>query len=58
MKTASDRDTRECACTAESENEAIRLAVRMLTQDYEEAVRRGEMPDDSWLVDPSPARRM
>ncbi len=36
---------------AATENEALRRAIRTLTQDYEEAVRRGEMPDDKWLVD-------
>lgn len=36
--------------TATSEAEAIRYAVRMLTQDYEDAVRQGKMPDDNWLV--------
>ena len=57
MKTAVDRDARDRKHTADSENEALRLAVRMLTQDYEDAVRQGEMPDDAWLVDPSAARR-
>ena len=57
MKTAVDRDARDRAYVADSENEALRLAVRMLTQDYEDAVRQGEMPDDAWLVEPSPARR-
>lgn len=51
MKTALGRGSRDRERSAESENEAIRLAVRMLTQDYEEAVRQGEMPDDAWLVD-------
>lgn len=55
MKTAVDRDPRDRECVADSENEALRLAVRMLTQDYEDAVRRGEMPDDAWLVDTSRA---
>lgn len=56
MKTALDRDARDRERTADSENEALRLAVRMLTQDYEDAVRQGEMPDDAWLVEASPAR--
>lgn len=57
MKTALDRVARDRERTADSENEALRLAVRMLTQDYEDAVRQGQMPDDAWLVEPSPARR-
>ncbi len=40
----------EGPCRAASEAEALRRAVRMLTQDYEAAVRQGEMPDDEWLV--------
>lgn len=35
---------------AASEGDAIRDAVRLLTQDYEDAVRNGHMPDDDWLV--------
>ena len=51
MKTAgSDARKRDGGCSATSEIEALRRAVRMLTEDYEEAVRRGELPDDSWLV--------
>lgn len=50
MKTASDRDIRTTPGTAPSESEALRRAVRMLTEDYEEAVRRGELPEDRWLV--------
>ena len=50
MKTAKDREACDADHTAGSENEALRRAVRMLTQDYEDAVRRGEMPDDAWLV--------
>ena len=34
-----------------SESEALRRAVRVLTQAYEEAVRQGQMPDDGWLVE-------
>ena len=40
----------EAPCRAASEAEALRRAVRMLTQDYEAAVRQGQMPDDTWLV--------
>lgn len=36
---------------APSENEALRRAVRILTQDYEAAVRGGEIPDDAWLIE-------
>jgi len=52
VKTAK-ADARENGSGADSENEALRKAVRMLTQDYEDAVRRGEMPDDAWLVAPA-----
>ena len=41
------RDVQRCAPT---EAEALRRAVRMLTEDYELAVRNGELPDDAWLV--------
>jgi hypothetical protein len=51
MRTAIDRDACGGERSAHSENEALRRAVRMLTQDYEDAVRRGEMPDDAWLVE-------
>jgi hypothetical protein len=51
MKPAADRDARDDERSASSENEALRRAVRLLTQDYEDAVRRGEMPDDGWLVE-------
>jgi hypothetical protein len=37
--------------SASTENEALRRAVRILTQDYEAAVRAGEMPDDAWLIE-------
>ena len=50
MKAAQDRGVREADRTAASEGDALRRAVRMLTQDYEDAVRRGELPDESWLV--------
>ena len=53
MKTVFDRDPSNGDRSASSENEALRKAVRMLTHDYEDAVRRGEMPDDAWLVEPS-----
>lgn len=53
MKPALDRHARDGERTAGSENEALRRAVRMLTQDYEDAVRRGEMPDEAWLVEPA-----
>ena len=43
--------TLDPAPNVSSENEALRRAVRMLTQDYEAAVRAGEMPDDAWLVE-------
>lgn len=56
MKTAVDGVACDTERSASSENEALRRAVRMLTQDYEDAVRRGEMPDDAWLVAPSTAR--
>ncbi|HEX2835366.1 MAG TPA: hypothetical protein VHW00_20295 [Thermoanaerobaculia bacterium] len=53
MKPAVDRDACDGERRASSPNEALRRAVRMLTQDYEDAVRRGEMPDDAWLVETS-----
>jgi hypothetical protein len=51
MKTAVQRDARDAPRRAGSEADALRRAVRMLTQDYEDAVRQGQLPDDSWLVD-------
>lgn len=51
MKTAGERDARDAPRRAASESEALRRAVRMLTQDYEAAVRHGELPHDDWLVD-------
>ncbi len=39
---------------AESEMEALRRAIRILTMDYEDSVRRGDMPDDRWLVEQGP----
>ena len=50
MKTADDRDAPDCPRFAPSEGEALRRAVRLLTESYEDAVRRGELPEDSWLV--------
>lgn len=35
---------------AQTEVEALRLAARMLTEDYEAAIRTGKLPEDSWLV--------
>lgn len=52
MNPALARDARdEAPCGAASESEALRRAVRLLTQDYEEAVRQGQMPHDDWLID-------
>lgn len=49
MKT-SRFDARNAPRDAPTEIEALRRAVRMLTRDYEAAVRDGEIPDDRWLV--------
>lgn len=49
MKTAGG-GPRDAPRSAASETEALRRAVRTLTEGYEDAVRRGELPDDSWLV--------
>ena len=57
MRTMSDGDSRDDRSSAATENEALRRAIRMLTQDYEDAVRRGEMPDDRWLVEQPAAAR-
>ncbi|HYI10541.1 MAG TPA: hypothetical protein VEK57_15880 [Thermoanaerobaculia bacterium] len=35
---------------APTETDALRRAVRTLTEAYESAVRRGQLPDESWLV--------
>ena len=51
MKCARDGSVIEAGRTASSENEALRRAIRMLTQHYDDAVREGHMPDESWLVD-------
>jgi hypothetical protein len=50
MKTAGHRTMDGTEQKARTEADALRRAVRLLTQDYEDAVRRGEMPDDDWLV--------
>ena len=50
MKPSAVSERDRGACAAASEQEALRRAVRMLTEDYEEAVRRGQLPDESWLV--------
>jgi hypothetical protein len=50
MKTASGGLGHAAGQRALTESDALRHAVRMLTQDYEDAVRSGEMPDDTWLV--------
>ena len=42
--------TREAQQCGPTENETLRRALRMLTEDYEEAVRNGQLPDDAWLV--------
>lgn len=51
MNTGSDPEAGVDARGAPTENEALRRAIRMLTQRYDDAVRRGEMPDDGWLVE-------
>lgn len=51
MQTGGEQEVREGSRTATSESEALRRAVRLLTQGYEEAVRQGQMPDERWLVD-------
>lgn len=51
MKCARDGSVIEAGRTAASENDALRRAIRMLTQHYDDAVREGHMPDESWLVD-------
>jgi len=55
MKTASGVRDREARQRALTEQDALRHAVRMRTRDYEDAVRNGEMPDDTWLVPVSDA---
>lgn len=51
MKTSAEGEARPDHSGAPTEGEALRRAIRTLTQDYEDAVRRGEMPDDRWLVE-------
>ncbi len=51
MKTSNGGEARIDNGGATTEDEALRRAIRTLTQDYEDAVRRGEMPDDGWLVE-------
>ena len=55
LQTDPDREPRDVQRCASTEAEALRRAVRMLTEDYEIAVRNGELPDDAWLV-PNPRR--
>ncbi|HYH09375.1 MAG TPA: hypothetical protein VEK11_20175 [Thermoanaerobaculia bacterium] len=50
MRTAPAREAHAREPLARTEGDALRQAVRMLTQDYEDAVRQGQMPDDGWLV--------
>ncbi len=50
IKTASGKRAPEVEQRAITETDALRHALRTLTQDYEEAVRNGQMPDDTWLV--------
>ena len=57
MRTQTEPRRPDDRCGAATENEALRLAIRILTQDYEEAVRRGEMPDDCWLVEQTSTAR-
>jgi hypothetical protein len=42
--------SRAASGSALTEADAIRRAVRLLTQDYEDAVRQGNIPDDRWLA--------
>lgn len=55
MKTPG-REVREASRTATTENEALRRALRLLSEDYEDAVRRGQLPDETWLVPAEPVR--
>ncbi|HVG23974.1 MAG TPA: hypothetical protein VND45_07455 [Thermoanaerobaculia bacterium] len=50
MKTSPDGETRRTNGRARTEADALRQAIRLLTQDYDDAVRQGKMPHDSWLV--------
>ena len=57
MKPRTDQKSRDDRSSFASEIEALRRAIRVLTQDYEEAIRGGEMPDDGWLVEQASAIR-
>jgi hypothetical protein len=50
MKTGATGSAHDEVRNAPSEGEALRRAVRVLTHDYECAIRAGRMPDDTWLV--------
>jgi hypothetical protein len=50
MQTASRSDEECCDGRAMTESDALRQGIRLLTHDYDEAVREGKLPDDSWLV--------
>lgn len=50
MKTYGEVEIRRDGRGAPSEAEALRRAIRTLTEGYECAVRGGEMPEDAWLV--------
>ena len=50
MKTSPDADARRSTGRAMTEADALRQGIRLLTQDYDDAVRQGKMPDDRWLV--------
>jgi len=56
VKTGSEGKPQDARRSAPTENEALRRAVRTLTQNYEDAVRRGEIPDDRWLVESATLR--
>lgn len=57
VKTGTEEGSQADWGGAPTENEALRRAVRILTQDYDGAVRRGEIPDDQWLVAHASAAR-
>jgi hypothetical protein len=50
VRPASDRQPRDEHRSGLTEADALRCAVRTLTDAYEHAVRGGELPEDSWLV--------
>ena len=52
MKTSAKSEACRPAGSALTEGDALRNAVRLLTQSYEDAVRQGNLPDDSWLCPP------